>query len=66
MLAQMIATGQGSVMASATRRKSFPRLIAHGAVAVSLALVLGFASLIFVYRFLPPVSTLMFARWMEQ
>jgi monofunctional glycosyltransferase len=66
MLAQMSATGQGSAMASTTRRKSFPRLIAHGAVAVSLALVLGFAGLIFVYRFLPPVSTLMLARWMEQ
>jgi hypothetical protein len=28
-----------------------------------LALALGFAALILVYRFLPPVSTLMLARW---
>jgi monofunctional biosynthetic peptidoglycan transglycosylase len=66
MLAQMSATGQGSVMASRTRQKSFPRVIARAVLGVSLALVLGFAGLIFVYRFLPPVSTLMLARWMEQ
>ncbi len=53
-------------MASRTRRKSFPRMIARAAAGVSLALVLGFAGLIFLYRFLPPASTLMLARWMEQ
>jgi monofunctional glycosyltransferase len=53
-------------MVSRTRRKGFSRKIARAAVGVCMALVLGFAALIFVYRFLPPVSTLMLARWMKQ
>jgi monofunctional biosynthetic peptidoglycan transglycosylase len=32
---------------------------------VGLALALGFAALILIYRFLPPISTLMLARWLE-
>ncbi|MGH6836183.1 MAG: monofunctional biosynthetic peptidoglycan transglycosylase [Methylocella sp.] len=34
-------------------------------LAAGLALVLGFTALIFVYRFVPPVSTLMLGRWLE-
>jgi monofunctional glycosyltransferase len=66
MLARLTATGQGSAMTSSIRRKSFPRIIARAFLGVSLALALGFAALIFAYRFLPPVSTLMLARWLEQ
>lgn len=37
----------------------------RAAVGVMAALVLGFAALLFVYRYLPPVSTLMLARQIE-
>jgi len=39
--------------------------IARIVLCVGLALALGFAALILVYRFLPPTSTLMLARWLE-
>jgi monofunctional biosynthetic peptidoglycan transglycosylase len=39
--------------------------IARVVLRVGLALALGFAALILIYRFLPPISTLMLARWLE-
>lgn len=51
-------------MASKSRR-SLSGTMARPALGVSFALVLGFAALVFGYRFLPPVSTLMLARWID-
>ncbi|MCI0597951.1 MAG: monofunctional biosynthetic peptidoglycan transglycosylase, partial [Beijerinckiaceae bacterium] len=52
-------------MASRPRRTGLPGKFARAATGVSLALVIGFAVLIFTFRFVPPVSTLMLARWIE-
>jgi monofunctional biosynthetic peptidoglycan transglycosylase len=52
-------------MVSRFRRASWTGTIARIALCAGLALALGFAALILVYRFLPPISTLMLARWLE-
>ena len=52
-------------MVSRLRRASLTGTIARVVLGVGLALALGFAALILVYRFLPPISTLMLARWLE-
>ncbi|MCI0467166.1 MAG: monofunctional biosynthetic peptidoglycan transglycosylase [Beijerinckiaceae bacterium] len=52
-------------MASRSRWTGFPGKFARAALGLSLALVLGFAALIFTYRYFPPVSTPMLARWIE-
>jgi monofunctional biosynthetic peptidoglycan transglycosylase len=52
-------------MVSRFRRASLTGTIARVVFGVGLALALGFAALILVYRFLPPISTLMLARWLE-
>jgi monofunctional biosynthetic peptidoglycan transglycosylase len=52
-------------MVSRFRRASLAGTIARVVFGVGLALALGFAALILVYRFLPPISTLMLARWLE-
>jgi monofunctional biosynthetic peptidoglycan transglycosylase len=65
LLARLGATGQGSVMASRLRQTSLTGTIARIVLCAGLALALGFAALILAYRFLPPISTLMLARWFE-
>jgi monofunctional glycosyltransferase len=65
LLARLGATGQGSAMASRFRRTGLTGTIARIVLCTGLALALGFAALILVYRFLPPISTLMLARWHE-
>jgi monofunctional biosynthetic peptidoglycan transglycosylase len=65
LLARLGATGQGSAMVSSYRRTGLIGSIGRIVVGASLALALGLAALIFVYRFVPPVSTLMLARWLE-
>ncbi len=52
-------------MVSSYRRNGLIGSIARIIVGASLALVLGLAALIFAYRFVPPVSTLMLARWLD-
>lgn len=52
-------------MASKSRRASLSARIARVLLRAGLALVFVFAALIFIYRFVPPVSTLMLARWLE-
>jgi len=52
-------------MVSTFRRTGLTGTIARVVVCAGLALALGFAALILVYRFLPPISTLMLARWLE-
>ena len=52
-------------MVSRLRRASLTGTIARLVLGVTLALVLGFAALILVYRFLPPTSTPMLVRWLE-
>ncbi len=52
-------------MVSSYRRTGLIGSIGRIVVGASLALALGLAALIFVYRFVPPVSTLMLARWLE-
>jgi monofunctional glycosyltransferase len=61
----MHSTGQGSAMPPKSRRTGLFAKIARTVFRASLALMLIFAALIFVYRFVPPVSTLMVARWVE-
>jgi monofunctional biosynthetic peptidoglycan transglycosylase len=65
LLARLGATGQGSAMVSRSRRAGLFGTIARTVLCAGLALALGIAALILVYRFLPPVSTLMLARWLE-
>jgi monofunctional glycosyltransferase len=65
LLARLGATGQGSAMVSRFRRTVLTGTIARIVLGTGLALALGFAVLILVYRFLPPISTLMLARWLE-
>jgi monofunctional biosynthetic peptidoglycan transglycosylase len=65
LLARLGATGQGSAMVSRFRRAGLTGTIARIVLGAGLALALGFAALILVYRFLPPVSTLMLTRWLE-
>ncbi|MGH6819614.1 MAG: monofunctional biosynthetic peptidoglycan transglycosylase [Methylocella sp.] len=52
-------------MVSRLRRASVTGTIARIVLGVTLALALGFAALILVYRFLPPISTLMLARLLQ-
>ena len=52
-------------MVSRFRRAGVTGMIARIVLGVGLALALGFVVLILVYRFLPPISTLMLARWLE-
>ncbi|MGH6851778.1 MAG: transglycosylase domain-containing protein, partial [Methylocella sp.] len=52
-------------MASRFRRSGLPGTIARIVRGAGLALALGIAALIVVYRFEPPVSTLMLARWLQ-
>jgi monofunctional biosynthetic peptidoglycan transglycosylase len=47
------------------RRTGLTGTIARVVLCAGLALALGFAALILVYGFLPPISTLMLARWLE-
>jgi monofunctional biosynthetic peptidoglycan transglycosylase len=65
LLARLGATGQGSAMVSRFRRAGLTGTIARIVLCAGLALALGFAALILVYRFQPPISTLMLARWLE-
>jgi monofunctional biosynthetic peptidoglycan transglycosylase len=52
-------------MVSRSRRRSLPGTILRAVLAALLALMLGIAGLIAVYRFEPPVSTLMLVRWLK-
>ena len=52
-------------MVSRFRRARLTGTIARIVFGAGLALALGFAALILVYRFLPPISTPMVARWLE-
>ncbi len=52
-------------MVARLRRAGLTGTIARIVFCAGLALALGFAALILVYRFLPPISTLMLARWLE-
>jgi monofunctional glycosyltransferase len=52
-------------MVSKSRRAGLIGTIARIVLAAGLALALALALLILVYRFEPPVSTLMLARWLE-
>lgn len=52
-------------MVSRFRRAGLTGTIARIVLCAGLALALGFAALILVYRFLPPISTLVLARWFE-
>lgn len=52
-------------MVSRSRRAGLIGTIARIVLCAGLALALGFTALILVYRFRPPVSTLMLARWLE-
>jgi monofunctional biosynthetic peptidoglycan transglycosylase len=63
MLARLRAAGQGSAMVIRARRLGFFATMAQAILRVSLALALIFPALILLYRFVPPVSTLMLARW---
>jgi monofunctional glycosyltransferase len=65
LLARLGATGQGSAMVSRFRRAGLTGTIARIVLCAGLALALGFAALILVYRFQSPISTLMLARWLE-
>jgi monofunctional biosynthetic peptidoglycan transglycosylase len=57
--------GQGLAMSSRSRRRSLSGTIVRVVFAALLAFTLAIAGLILVYRFVPPVSTLMLARWLE-
>ena len=48
-------------MAPKLRRKAFAATITRATLCVSMALAFGFAALILLYRFVPPVSTLILA-----
>ena len=52
-------------MVSRFRRAGFIGTIARIVLRAGFAMALGLSALILVYRFLPPVSTLMLARWLE-
>jgi monofunctional biosynthetic peptidoglycan transglycosylase len=52
-------------MSSRSRRRSLSGTIVRVVFAALLAFTLAIAGLILVYRFVPPVSTLMLARWLE-
>ncbi|MDQ6867655.1 MAG: monofunctional biosynthetic peptidoglycan transglycosylase [Pseudomonadota bacterium] len=52
-------------MVSRFRRAGLSGTIARIVLGAGLALALGFAALILVYRFQPPISTLMLVRWLE-
>jgi monofunctional biosynthetic peptidoglycan transglycosylase len=65
LLARSGGIGQGSAMASKSRRKGLSGAILRVVLAALLALMLGIAGLILAYRVLPPVSTLMLARWLQ-
>jgi monofunctional glycosyltransferase len=65
LLALLGATGQGSAMVSRFRPAGVIGTLARILLFAGVALALGFATLVFVYRFLPPISTLMIARWLE-
>ena len=52
-------------MVSRSRRAGLSCTIARVVICAGLALALVFAALILVYRFQPPISTLMIARWLE-
>jgi monofunctional glycosyltransferase len=65
LLAPLGATGQGSAMVIRFRRRGLTGTIARIVFGAGLALAFGFAALILVYRFLPPTSTLVLARWLE-
>lgn len=52
-------------MASRSHRSGLLAAIARIVVIASLILAVGSAALILVYRFVPPVSTLMLARWLQ-
>ena len=52
-------------MTSRSRRRGVSGTILRVALAALLALTLAIAGLIVVYRYFPPVSTLMLARWLE-
>jgi monofunctional biosynthetic peptidoglycan transglycosylase len=64
LLARLGAIGQGSLMAARSRRRGFSGTILYILFAALVALTLVIAGLIVTYRFLPPVSTLMLARWL--
>ena len=51
-------------MRSRSRPRGLPGTIFRATLAALLALVFGVAVLIVIYRFEPPVSTLMLARWL--
>ena len=52
-------------MASKSRRRGLSGTIFRVLLAAVVALALVVAGLTLVYRFLPPVSTLMLARWLQ-
>src|SRR6202047_2807380 len=65
LLARLGAIGQGSAMAPRSRRRGLSGTILRAVLAALLASTLAVAALILVYRFQPPISTLMLARWLE-
>lgn len=52
-------------MASGSPQRGLIQKLLRPALGASVAILTAFAALIFVYRFVPPVSTLMLARWIE-
>lgn len=52
-------------MSARSRRTGFFGKLARIILGVGLALALGLAAMVLVYRFLAPVSTLMLARWAQ-
>lgn len=52
-------------MASSSRRTGLFRTIFRAVLAAFLVLMLGIGALIAAYRFLPPISTLMVAQWLQ-
>jgi monofunctional biosynthetic peptidoglycan transglycosylase len=64
LLARLDTTGQDSDMRSRSRPRGLPGTIFRATLAALLALVFGVGVLIVIYRFEPPVSTLMLARWL--
>jgi monofunctional biosynthetic peptidoglycan transglycosylase len=52
-------------MVSRSRRRSLFGTFVHAALGVSVAMILSVAVLTYVYRLVPPVSTLMLLRWLE-
>ncbi|HXW71446.1 MAG TPA: monofunctional biosynthetic peptidoglycan transglycosylase [Methylocella sp.] len=65
LLAVYLAMHQGFSMVPKPRRRSLFSSVGRALVAVILLAAVVLAALLAAYRFLPPISTLMLARWIE-